>query len=621
MSIGQLADPEGAPTRQSVDEYECRARGGAAAVTVTGVFADGAGPGIDRLDFVSEGLSFYHKQALTGLGQAIRCHGAVASVELSHPGAAEYPTAGNAPIGPSACVRGDGAPVLEMTYADMKNVAAEFAKAAASAKAAGFQMVTIDGAHGWLLAQTLSPLTNHRADRFGGTLENRARFALMVLRAVREAVGDHFLIEYRLSGSERTEGGLTIDDSVNFCRMIEDEVDLLHVSSGLYHDPVRTRALSCPMHPHGCNLELAAAVKKAVRIPVVAVGGFNDPGQIEEALTAGMCDFVALGRQMLADPDFVKKTAEGREDEIAPCLRCDCLPARAGGERAWPEPFRCPVNPLLTLHTRKAPVVRRPQKILVIGGGPAGMYAAITAARRGHSVRLAEREKTLGGRLWFTDEDCHKEDLRRFRDSLIARVRAVDVDVVTGLAVGPDIIEKTGPDAVIIAIGSESAMPPIPGLAVFGRHVLWAYRHPEAVGKRVVMIGAGLAGLECAMHLADKYGCEVTVLNKDPDTAQNALQGHRLVMELFMPGAVSVKYGVRVTEVRPKGVSYRSRNGRQVELAADTVLYAVGMRPKTAEATELSRVHPNTRLIGDCRSAGCVADAVRDGFFAAGDIG
>jgi NADPH-dependent 2,4-dienoyl-CoA reductase/sulfur reductase-like enzyme len=399
---------------------------------------------------------------------------------------------------------------------------------------------------------------------------------------------------------------------VAFCQLIQGEIDLLLVAG-----PAPTTAYQAP----GCYLPLAQAIKAAVSLPVAAAGGFHHPQEIEQALAQGQCDLVALGRQLLADPDLVRKTAQGRVSEIAPCLRCSCVqtPAPDPTARPWAEPFQCAVNPAALRRDRLQglPPVQRKQKVLVVGGGVAGMYGAITAAQRGHTVRLVEQSDRLGGRLWFADSDPNKKDLAAFRDCLIARCRAAGVSVVYNTAVNQAYIARFAPDCVLLAVGGTMKKPPIPGLAVFARHVLWAYQNPASVGERVIIIGGGLAGAECALYLAGQ-GRHVTVLGRSAQLAPRAYPGQRHALEQQLPDSVTVKNAVTVTEVRPGGVTYRARNGRSVELEGDTVLYALGTEPKSTQA--LRQAHPNTYLMGDCRAAGRVLDAVRDGLFAAYDI-
>ncbi len=629
MTTDRTVWPTGTPTQECINGYETRARGGVAAVTVTETFID-----FDRaarhdhsIDFVRPNQSVHHLESLFVLAEAIKAHGAVASVQFNHIGEVNHPatiSSGRNPIGPCSYIREDGVQVEGMDETLMREVADEYANACANAQASGFEMVMLHGGHGWLLGQFLSPLTNKRTDEYGGSLENRAKFPLMVLNRVREVCGPNLLIEYRISGAERVPGGLEIDECAEFCKMIQDKVDIIHVTSGLYHNHVVSKAFSSMFHPHGCNLDLAEKIKKAVDIPVTAVGGFNSPEQIEEAIASGKCDFVAMGRQMLADPQFVNKVAQGREDEISPCLRCSCFNPLASDPNARPhaEPFECTVNPysMRELRMQWAPPVRRKQNVLVVGGGCGGMYAAITAAERGHNVTLLEKENKLGGLLWFTDEDCHKADLRRYRESLVTRTHRAGVNVVTGVTATAETIEQYAPDAVILAIGSEPVVPPIKGLKEYASHALEAYAHPEKLGKKVVMIGGGLIGVECSMHLAEKYGCEVEIVEMMDDYARDAYMSHRQAIDLFMPKSVHIHCGVKCTEVRPDGISYETKDGTVVDVPADNVFFAIGMRAKRAEVDALLQAHPNTRVIGDCKKPARVLQAVRDGMFAAYDI-
>lgn len=627
MTTARTVEDNLTPTAECIDGYELRARGGVSQVTVTETFVD-----FDRaarhdhsLDLVGPSRSVRHLEALHILAESIAVHGAIPSIELNHAGLANHPStiaSGKNPIGPNGFVRDDGVTVEAMDEAAMREVAAHFADAAAGAAAAGFRMVMLHGGHGWLLGQFTSPLTNHRTDRWGGSTENRARFPLLVIDAIRQACPD-LLIEYRMSGAERVPGGLEIDEAARFAAEIAGSVDLIHVTSGLYHNHVRSKAFSSSLHPHGCNLDLARAVKRVVDIPVVAVGGFNHPQQIEDALAAGDCDLVALGRQLLADPQFVAKTGAGRVDEIAPCLRCSCFNPLAPDPARRPQakPFDCTVNPtsMRELRLQWAPRPTGSRRVLVVGGGPAGMYAAITAAERGHQVTLVEKSDALGGLLWFTDHDSHKEDIRRYRDSLVARVRRTGVDVHTGTTATAELIRAHGADAVICAIGADPVCPPIPGAAERARHVLEMYRTPETIGRRVVIIGGGLVGVECGMTLAQD-GRAVEILEIGDDYARDAFPSHREAIDLFWPETLSIRLGVTVGRIDENEVVFCDRDGATGSLGADSVLYAVGFRPDTAQVEALLSAHPNTRLVGDANRPATVLQATRDALFAAYDV-
>ena len=627
MTTDRTVYPGGTPTQECINGYEVRARGGVGCVTLTESFVDE-----DRsarhdhsIDFYTPNKSVYHQEALFVLAESITRHGAVASVQFNHAGCVNHPDTvkdHKNPFGPSAFVREDGVQVEEMTVEDMREVADHFAQAALGAKLAGFQMVMLHGGHGWLLGQFVSPLTNHRTDEYGGSLENRARFPRMVIDRIHEVCGDELLIEYRMSGSERVPGGLELGEAAEFAKLIQDRVDIIHVTSGMYHNHVVSKAFSSSYHPHGCNLDLAEAIKKAVRIPVAAVGGFNSPEQIEEAIASGKCDFVALGRQMMADPDFVNKAAKGREDEIMPCLRCSCFNPLASDpeKRVQVVPFECTVNPTsmrqLRLTSSTPPVKEPGQKVLVVGGGPGGMYAALTAAERGHRVTLMDEREKLGGTLWYTDYDPHKEDMRIFRDHLANRVYRAGVDVQLGTRVTRETVGEFAPDAVILAIGGRPAAPDIPGLREHAEYALNAYTKES--GKRVVMLGGGLVGMEIAIHLGNR-GHDVTVLARS-EACRDAFPSHREAMRLFKPDSVTVCTHTQVTEVTENGVKAVGPEGKEAFFAADSVYYALGTRAPTDELNELRSVCARTAVIGDCQKPARIMQAVRDGMFAALDI-
>lgn len=573
-------------------------------------------------------MSTYHMESIMTLTEAIKAHGAVASIQLNHVGAMNHPSEikdYKNPIGPSAFLREDGIQVEEMTVEMMQQVAERWAETAWRCKALGFNMVNLHGGHGWLLNQFISPRFNRRTDEYGGSMENRARFPIMVCKKIKEVCGDDFLIEYRMSGSERIDGGMTLEDGVEFAKIIQDYVDLIHVTSGVYQDHVNTKAFSSMFDPHGCNLDLAEVIKKNVRVPVVSVGGFNSPEQIEEAIASGKCDFVALGRQQFADPEFVNKALTGRADQIAPCLRCSCfnpLPADPN-QRIIPELWHCTVNPWASreLRWRQAPTPKARRKVLVIGGGVAGMYAALTAAERGHDVTLCEKESKLGGLLWFTDFDGHKESLRRYRDSLIRRCEYNGVKILLNTQVTGAMIKEKAPDAVICATGSRPFIPPIKGIEQ-AKHAVEAYKNCEALKeRRVVIIGGGAIGCETGYYFADVWDSKVTILEMRNDICIDSYDSQRRALIPRMKKAgMDWKCNVSVDEVMMKGVQYTDQDGHKQFVEADFVLYACGNRPNDDIIPELDKNCPWFIVIGDAKQARTVKQATYEGFCAAMDI-
>lgn len=622
---------DGIPTPEGIDVYETKARGGFAQVTITESFIDREHSSRHEhgLDVCSYPMTTSHMESILTLTEAIHAHGAVASIQLNHAGALNHPSTikgGDAPLGPSSFVREDGVYIQEMTPEMMEHVAQNWAKAALNCKLLGFDMINLHGGHGWLLNEFISPQFNHRQDEFGGSMENRARFPIMVCRKIREYCGDDFLLEYRMSGSERVEGGMTIEDGIEFAQIIQEHVDLIHVTSGVYTDHVGTKAFSSMFDPHGCNLDLAEAIKKHVNIPVIAVGGFNSPSQAEEAISSGKCDFVALGRQQIADPEFVNKTLTGRDDEIFPCLRCSCfnpLPPDPD-KREVPALWSCAVNPMSQreLRWRTAPKPSASRNVVVIGGGASGMFAAYTAAKRGHKVTLLEKEDKLGGLLWFTQVDTHKESLKRYKDVLETLCRRYKVTIKTGTEATKELISSLSPDAVICANGSHPFVPPVPGIES-AHHALYGYSNPSEIrGKRVVIIGGGSIGCETGYFFADEWNAQVTILEARKDICIDALFSQRIALlpRMERVGIQSI-CSVSVEKIEDHAVIYNDSEGKTIRLEADTILYACGNRANATEAEALRKSGiPWFVVTGDAKTARTVKQAVYEGFCAAMDI-
>ena len=618
------------PSDQGIAFYGTRAQGGFAQVTVgeTDVDWEYACRTDAFNDISNPEPKYWHSMAFYELTMAIKQHGAVASLEINHTGAANHPKNiidGNNPIGPSAFVREDGIQVDEMDEAMLNRVADNFAKAAKYLKVVGFDMCMVHGGHDWLLGQFLSPLTNKRTDKYGGNLENRARFPIMVIDRIRKAVGHEFLIEFRLSGEELVEGGITINESVAFAKLIEKKVDIIHVSVGIYHLHVESRTFSSMYHPHGCNVDLAAAIKKAVSTPVAVVGGINDPALAEQIIAEGKADFVALGRQALADPEFPIKAQTGRSDEISPCLRCGCfspMPQKEGETRP-PATFQCSVNPVTSKEFRMqlAPRPKSKKKVLVVGGGPGGMYAAITAAERGHQVELVEKNDVLGGTLQFSNTDTYKDDLKRFKDSLISRTAKLDINVQLGIEATTDLVTKKDPDALVVAIGAAPIVPDIPGIS--GPNVmsaLNAYWEPEKVGSNVVIIGGGLVGCDIGLDLAAK-GKSVTLVEMMDKLAVDATESHRIALFEKLDGTVQCHTETKCEGITPEGIEVVDNKGAKRLIPADTVIYAIGMKATWDTAFDLCQAASKQYfIIGDCANPRKVKQAVHEGYHAAMDI-
>jgi len=602
--------------------YEMRAKGGAAAVTASELVVH---PKTDashmfHLNLTTPGCL----ASWTWVADAIARQGAVPSVELSHSGqyAGTYlvdkdKKKGLTQFGPSDWVRPDGIPVKALTQDQIDDIIKAYGDTAALAKRAGFQMVMIHAGHGWLINQFLSPAFNRRDDQYGGCFENRIRFARQVLQSVRDAVGPGFPIELRMSGSELFEGGYDLQGGVEIAKALEDLVDLIHVSAGSYqfgffntHPPM--------FADHGCNVYLAAEIKKHVKVPVATIGGLNDPAQMEEIIASGQADIVEMGRAILADPMLPDKVTSGRDDEIVRCLRCfTCM-----AERPTTGTRRCTVNPLIGRECEGLNVTAAPKskKVVVVGGGVAGMQAALTAAQRGHKVKLFEKTDALGGILKSEQAIPFKYEMYQLSLSLAKMMEREGVEVVLNTEATPELVEKEAPEALIIAVGSNPIVPPLPGMD--GDNVVIVndyYLQKDKVKDNVVVLGGGLAGCECAVHLGQD-GKKVHLVEMRDSLAVDCNIRHRPILMKNVDQYTTVHTCCQGLRITPEGLIVRNAAGEEELIPGETVICAVGQRSNRAGVEALRFSAPYVREVGDCSRVSNITNAIYQGYHAAINI-
>jgi len=606
----------GWPTERSQDYYAARARGGVGLIEVefAGVTRTGRGSHYTGGLYDDRMIPNYRRVV-----EAIHQYGAKASVQLAHSGAAaSVAVMGSQPVGPSDVPLPGGDVPRALTREEIRDLVEAFGAAAARAVNAGFDAVSLHMAHGYLLHQFLTPSLNRRTDEYGGDLACRARFPLEVLHRVKEVVGERVPVICRLSGDDFVPGGLTLAESCQVAQMLEEAgADAIHVTGGI---PPAGHMSTPPMAlPAGVLVYLATAIKEKVRIPVITVGKIHDPSLAEQILREGKADLIALGRGLIADPEWASKAQAGRPETIRPCVACNR--PQCHGRLLRGVEVACTVNPRVGRESLfpegRAPTLRR---VLVVGGGPGGMEAALTAAQRGHQVTLCEQEERLGGQMRLAVVPPHKEDLLLLLQYYEGQLAATGVEIRTGCTVTPALVRKMAPDVVILATGALPARLDLPGAerAVTAWDVLAG---TVEVGQRVVVIGGGDVGCETAEHMAVQ-GHRVTVLEMLPEVAQELIPWARhLLLERLQDLQVNVLTKARVVAIGDGEVVY-DRVGVLYRVPADTVVLATGARPNRALADALAGDDRDMEVyqVGDCVEPRSAAEAIREGFEVAWQI-
>ncbi len=505
---------------------------------------------------------------------------------------------------------GQAAIPQELTIEEIHQLIEDFGKAAWRAKTAGFEVVEIHGAHGYLITNFLSPFTNQRTDWYGGSRENRFRFLEQVFKRCKEYVGEDFPLIVRLSGTDYEPGGMTIEDTIYYAKRLEElGCAAIDVSGGDHHQMVHQVT---PMQlSKGHNVWAAEAVKKEVSIPVFATGSITLPDYAEEILASGKADFISMGRPLLADPYWAKKALEGCPEDISPCIRCNegCLDR---GNHLG-KSINCTMNPTLCFEDALAiHLADIPKKIAVVGGGPAGMKAADTAALRGHEVTLFEKRK-LGGYLHEASYPDFKDDIRNALRYLTTQVKKRGIPVIEKAATPEDL---EGFDAVIVAAGASPVALPVPGADQEFVQTAVDILNPEAKKPegRIIVIGGGLIGTETAVELSLKQGNEVTVVEMLPEIMNGCSDcDHIVYSEMIKEHDINILTSARVLEIGDHCVVIE-KNGRRRQLPADHVLVAAGMKPNNSIYEDLKKQGRTVYNVGDSVKTGKIYDAIHMGY-------
>ena len=609
-----LASSTGEASDEMIRYYEERAKGecGLIITEITRV-DDIYGVGTSNQLAVTDGKDIPRLQRLA---DAVHKYDAKIFVQLHHPGRQTYSRLldGKQIVAPSAVMCNV---VKEMpralTTEECEGIMKAFVKGAVIAKSAGIDGVEIHAAHGYLLDQFLSPYTNKRTDKYGGSFHNRIRILEEMITAIKHLCGPDFPISVRISGDEFVEGGLKLEDSIKIARTLESYgVDAINVSSGIYESGATI--VEPGSYPQGWKKHLATEIRKNVKIPVIAVNNIKQPCVAEQLLEEGVCDFIGIGRGQLADEEWAKKAKTGREDEIRSCIGClHCFKTLNTGKH-----ISCAVNPRVgrELEYKDYEKDGENQVVAVIGGGPGGMQAALVLAKRNYKVVLFEQSTELGGTLNIADKPLLKEKITLLKNGMKTQVEKNNIEVRLGTKATVEMVKELNPVGVFVACGASPVVPKLPGIenskVVTAEDVLSG--KVKAVGK-VAVIGSGLTGCETAETLAEQ-GHSVSLIEMAktigpgiyPSILMDLMGRFRKFNPQILPGhrlAAVTENGVLVVNVA---------NGQKMEVEADTVVLALGVSPRRGVVSEFEASFDEVRVIGDASRNGSIVEAVADGF-------
>jgi 2,4-dienoyl-CoA reductase-like NADH-dependent reductase (Old Yellow Enzyme family)/thioredoxin reductase len=603
-----LIETDGAISDATVEHYRRRAGGGpamiimeACAVSPEGVVSNHQAR-IDD-DRLIDGLS--------RIAAVIKSEGSVPAVQLHHGGRqTSIKVIKRKPVAPSPIpcptIRGEVEP---LSIDGIQEIVQKFGDAADRARQAGFELIEIHGAHGYLINQFLSKISNIREDEYGGDTVGRSRFAIEIVEELRRRLEPDFPLSFKISAQEFVPGGLTVEESIEILKhLVPAGIDVVQVSAG---NDITPEWICQPMFmPKACLVDSANQVKKALNIPVMAVGRINDPLVANDILLNEQADLVCIGRGLLADPEMPNKAMEGRLDEIRTCIACNtCMESIFRRGR-----IECLVNPMLGREKEMAIVpTQNPKKVMVVGGGPGGLNVAWVAAKRGHTVHVYEKRGSLGGQLLPGSIPGHKKELLSLIKFQKKQIEKFGVNCHLNHEVKLEDVRAMNPDVVILATGSQPLIPPVEGI---DSDIVLTYEdvlnETPPVFKKAVVIGGGATGLELALHLAE-YGCAINVVEMMAKVGTGLeSMTRKILLGKLKEAQVKIMAETRLIRVEANGVVVARSDGNEQMLEAEKVILAAGNRPLNDLYKKIKTFGYETYQIGDCLETRSAKAAIYD---------
>ncbi|EMS73640.1 FAD-dependent oxidoreductase [Ruminiclostridium cellobioparum] len=611
MSMG-FAQQDHCFSKKDINYYEARAKGGVGLIITESVLAETEISIIPPEAPVVACDSDSVMPGLKALAEAVHSYGTKIAMQLS-PGQGRQSYIANKmaiPAAPSPVPAFTDHDITcrELTREEIGKIVKACGDGAERAAKAGFDMIEIHAHTGYLADQFMTPLWNKRTDEYGGTFEKRLKFIKEIIKEIRKRVGSDIPIGVRLSGEHKIEGGRTIEESAEIAKKLEAfGADVLHIDAGCYDANIW---MTPPEYMgEACYAELAGKIKSVVDIPVITVGNIKSPETAEKILSDKMADFIGLGRSLLADPDWSNKAKEGNTQDIRSCLICNehCVGKIVSA---------CSVNPILGEETDyKLPEKLKTKNVLVIGGGPAGMEAARIASIRGHNVTLCEKEKELGGQLVAAAAIPVKKAIADFTAYLVNQVKTSGVNVLLGCEVKLPFIEQMKPDVVIAAAGAVPVIPLIPGIENEKNiSILDFLSGKKDTGYSVAIAGGGIKGCEAAIYLAHK-GKSVTIVERLSAVAADVNPiSRKTILKLLQDAGINILTGNTIKAFTTEGMLVEDMSRQKKEIKADTVIIALGVKPKNDLIKKLGDRVQEIYSIGDCNNPRKIGDAIHEGF-------